>query len=285
MTNWRVVDIIKTSADFLEKKGVPDARLDAEILLGHILNKNRLELYLFFDRPMGKNEMDIYRDYIKRRGTREPLQHIVGETGFMNLTLKTTSAALIPRPETEVLVERVLTLNVKPGARILDIGTGSGCIAIALAQSLVDVNVLGIDISREALVLARENAARNDTEVVFQETDILTSLPKIDERFNLVVSNPPYIATRERDQLQAEVAKFDPEIALFVGDDGLSFYHRFADILPDILLPGGQFLFEFGGSPQESSVLNIFMEKGFHDLEIIQDYNGDPRIIAGKYLP
>ncbi|NQT63390.1 MAG: peptide chain release factor N(5)-glutamine methyltransferase [Candidatus Marinimicrobia bacterium] len=285
MTNWRVVDIIKTSTDFLVKKGVPDARLDAEILLGHVLKKNRLELYLFFDRPMGKNEMDIYREYIRRRGTREPLQHIVGETGFMNLVLKTTSAALIPRPETEILVEKTLALNIKPAARILDVGTGSGCIAIALAQSLKDVNVLGIDVSIEALILAKENAGLNKTQVVFQEIDILTSLPKIDERFDVVVSNPPYIALSEKDQLQAEVAQFDPELALFEGGDGLSFYHRFAEILPDLLIPGGHFLFEFGGSPQEKAVLNIFMEKGFHDLEIIQDYNGDPRIISGKYLP
>ena len=285
MTNWRVVDIIKTSTDFLEKKGVPDARLDAEILLGNVLKKNRLELYLFFDRPMGKDEMDLYREHIRRRGTREPLQHIVGETGFMNLVLKTTSAALIPRQETEILIEKTLELNIKPGARILDIGTGSGCIAIALAQSLKEAKLLGIDVSKEALALAKENATLSETQVVFQEIDILTSLPNTEERFDIVVSNPPYIAPDEKDQLQAEVLQFDPEVALFDESDGLSFYRRFAEILPDLLIPGGHFLFEFGGSPQEKPVLNIFMEKGFHDLEIIQDYNGDPRIILGKYIP
>ena len=285
MTNWRVLDIIKTSTEFLEKRGVPDARLDAEILLGKVLNKNRLELYLFFDRPMGKDEMDLYREHVRRRGTREPLQHIVGETGFMNLILKTTPAALIPRPETEILVEKTLALNVKPEARILDIGTGSGCIAIALAQSLEHAKVLGIDVSKDALALAKENADLNQTQVVFQEVDILQALPRMDGRFDIVVSNPPYIAPDEKDQLQAEVAQFDPAMALFDKRDGLSFYHRFADILPDLLIPGGHFLFEFGGSPQEAAVLNIFMEKGFHDLEIIQDYNGDPRIITGKYIP
>ena len=285
MTNWRVVDIIKTSADFLEKKGVPDARLDAEILLGNILNKNRLELYLFFDRPMSKEEMDLYREHIRRRGTREPLQHIVGETGFMNLILKTTPAALIPRSETEILVEKTLGLNVKPAARILDIGTGSGCIAIALAQSLEEAKVLGIDVSKDALALAKENAVLNQTQVVFQEVDILQALPRIDQRFDIVVSNPPYIAPEEKDHLQAEVALFDPALALFDESDGLTFYHRYAEILPDLLIPGGHFLFEFGGSPQEKPVLNIFMEKGYHDLEIIQDYNGDPRILMGKFIP
>lgn len=285
MTNWRVVDIIKTSTDFLEKKGVPDARLDAEILLGNVLKKNRLELYLFFDRPLGTDEMDLYREYIRRRGTREPLQHIVGETGFMNLVLKTTSAALIPRQETEILIEKTLELNIKPGARILDVGTGSGCIAIALAQSLKEAKILAIDVSKEALTLAKENAKLNETQVVFQEIDILKSLPKVEERFDVVVSNPPYIAPDEKGQLQAEVLQFDPAMALFDESDGLSFYRRFAEILPDLLIPTGHFLFEFGGSSQEKSVLNIFMEKGYHDLEIIQDYNGDPRIISGKYIP
>ncbi len=285
MTNWRVLDIIKTSTEFLEKKGVPDARLDAEILLGKVLKKNRLELYLFFDRPMGKDEMDLYREHIRRRGTREPLQHIVGETGFMNLILKTTPAALIPRPETEILVEKTLGLNVKPEARILDIGTGSGCIAIALAQALENAKVLGIDVSKDALALAKENAVLNQTKVVFQEVDILKTLPHIDQRFDIVVSNPPYISPDEKEHLQAEVAQFDPAMALFDESDGLTFYHRFAEILPDLLIPCGHFLFEFGGSPQEKSVLNIFMKGGFHDLEIIQDYNGDPRIITGKYIP
>jgi len=285
MTVWRVVDIIKSSTDFLEKKGVPDARLDAEILLGDILEKNRLELYLYFDRPLAKAELNNYREYIRRRGTREPLQHILGETGFMNLTIKTGPEALVPRPETEVLVEKALTLNLKPESRILDIGTGTGCIAIALAQELEQAKVLGIDISSEALALAKENASLNDTLVQFQKIDILESIPNIDQRFDLVVSNPPYIAPSEKKLLQQEVADFDPGLALFDKADGLTFYRRFAAILPDLLSPGAPFVFEFGGAPQEKAVLNIFLEKGFHDLEIIQDYNGDPRLITGRYAP
>lgn len=285
MTHWRVLDIIKTSTEFLEKKGVPDARLDAEILLGDVLQKNRLELYLFFDRPMGKKEMDHYREHIRRRGTREPLQHIIGETDFMDLTLKTTPDALIPRPETEILVERTLDLKLRSEARILDIGTGTGCIALALAQSLEAAKVLGIDISKEALGLARENAEKNKVTVSFQNIDILETLPQMEDRFDVVVSNPPYISPSEKDQLQAEVVQYDPASALFDTHDGLSFYRRFAIILPDLLVPGGHFLFEFGGRPQEKAVLNIFMEKGYHDLEVIQDYNGDPRIIAGRFQP
>ena len=285
MTIWRVVDIIKSSTDFLAKKGVPDARLDAESLLSAIINKNRLELYLYFDRPLDPNELNRYREYIKRRGSREPLQHILGETGFMNLTLKTSPAALIPRPETEVLVEKAIALTKNREVRILDIGTGSGCIAISLAQELEQAKVLGIDVSPEALEQARENAVLNHTSVTFQQLDILQTLPNIEERFDLVVSNPPYIAPAEKEFLQQEVAKYDPPLALFDGADGLSFYRRYAEIIPELLVPGGHFFFEFGGTAQEKPVLNIFMGKGFKDLEIIQDYNGDPRVISGRYLP
>jgi release factor glutamine methyltransferase len=285
MTVWRVLDIIKSSTDFLEKKGVPNARLDAEFLLGDVLGKNRIELYLYFDRPMSKDETDRYREHIRRRGTREPLQHILGEVGFMNLILKTSPAALIPRQETEILVEKALALKFKSVPRVLDIGTGSGCIAIALAQELDQAKVLGVDISSEALELARGNALRNQTDVSFQELNILETLPKIDARFDLVVSNPPYIARAEMESLQREVLEFDPHLALFDDADGLTFYHRFADILPELLVPGGHFLFEFGGVAQEKAVLNIFTEKGYHNLEIIQDYNGDPRVISGRYLP
>ena len=285
MTIWRVVDIIKSSTDFLAKKGVPDARLDAEILLGNVLKKDRLELYLYFDRPLVKHELDEYREHVRRRGTREPLQHIVGETGFMNLTLKTSPAALIPRPETEVLVEKATSLLKNKPSRILDIGTGSGCIAISLAQELEEADVLAVDISTEALDLARENALLNETQVSFQETNILERLPSLGQRFDLVVSNPPYIAPEEKPHLQREVSEFDPHQALFDEHDGLTFYRRFAEILPELLNPKGSFLFEFGGSHQEKEVLSIFMEKGFHDLEIIQDYNGDPRVIAGRFTP
>jgi len=285
MTTWRVVDIIKSSTDFLEKKGVPNPRLDAESLLGEVLKKNRLELYLYFDRPLDNQELSRYRDHIRRRGLREPLQHILGETGFMNLVLKTTPAALIPRPETEVLVESAVSLMRKHPARILDIGTGSGCIALSLAQELPEARVLAVDISTEALALAKENAALNDLQLSFQTIDILSSLPKIESRFDLVVSNPPYIAPTEKTMLQKEVRDFDPELALFDQADGLTFYRRFADILPDLLTPGGQFLFEFGGKSQEQNILAIFADKGYHDLEIIQDYNGDPRVICGRYAP
>lgn len=285
MQSWRVVDIIQSSSDYLSKKGVPDPRLDAELLLGDVIQKERLELYLFFDRPLSKHELDQYREYIRRRGEREPLQHILGRSGFMKLMLKTGPQALIPRPETEVLVEQALKLTKDRSVRILDIGTGSGCIAISMATELKDATVHALDSSQDALELAMENARLHKAQIEFQHLDILNDPYSAHDRFDLVLSNPPYIAPTEKDGLQEEVRDFDPPEALFDSTDGLSFYRRFAEILPDLLVPGGRFLFEFGGAHQEKDVLNIFSEKDYHDLEVIQDYNGDPRVISGKYQP
>jgi len=285
MTSLRVVDIIQSSTDYLSKKGVPDPRLDAELLLGSVIQKDRLQLYLFFDRPVEKGELDQYREYIRRRGKREPLQHILGETGFMNLTVKTGPQALIPRPETEVLVEQAIHLMGDRDARILDIGTGTGCIAISLASALPKAQIHALDISKEALELAKENAALNNTQVEFQLKDVMRDAISPEARYDLVVSNPPYISDGEREDLQAEVRDYDPSEALFDGGDGLSFYHRFAQVLPELLNPGGRFMFEFGGAHQEREVLHIFAQSGYVDLEIIQDYNGDPRVISGKYKP
>lgn len=284
-TMWRVVDIIKTSSEFLQKKGVPDPRLDAELLLGHVLQKNRLELYMFFDRPMTAPELDQYRELVKRRGDREPLQHIVGSTGFMNAEIKTGPQALVPRPETEVLVETLMERSIPPESRVLDIGTGSGCIAISIAQELDQPKVLAIDVSPDALALAKENAGSNEVSISFQRVDILQDLPKMNDRFDIVVSNPPYIRQDEREDLQEEVREHDPALALFDDGDGLTFYRRFADVLPDLLRPGGQFLFEFGGKPQAEYVLDIFTRSVYSDLEIIQDHNGDPRLISGRFKP
>lgn len=285
MANWRVVDIIQSSADYLARKDVPDPRLDAELLLGKVLDKERLQLYLFFDRPLSSDELDTYRGYIKRRGDREPLQHILGKTGFMNALLKTTPAALIPRPETEVLVETALSFARDRFLRILDIGTGSGCIAISLAMELKKAEVHALDISESALKLARENAQRNNANITFSSLDILSETPAEGRRFDLVVSNPPYIALSEKPDLQKEVSDFDPAIALFDASDGLGFYRRFIEILPELLVAGGRFLFEFGGKPQENVLLDLFLQGGYHNLEIIQDYNGEPRVISGIYKP
>lgn len=286
MALWRVIDIIKESETWLAERGIPDARLDAEYLLAEVLGKNRVELYLAFERPLTDPELSRFRALLKRRGRREPLQHILGYTEFMGYRIITSPEALIPRPETEVLVETALAfLKNVPSPRVIDVGTGSGCIAIALAKAHPKIQVLALDVDDGALALARKNVAAHslDASIVMTKFDIMKALPRLQERVDLVVSNPPYISAAERGGLQPEVVNFEPAAALFDGADGLTFYNRFAQILPRLLKPGGRFLFEFGGVHQEKALLNLFMNAGFTELEITRDYSNHPRIISGRY--
>lgn len=286
MALWRVIDIIHESEKWLGERGVPDSRLDAEYLLAEVLRLDRVGLYLAFDRPLTEAELVDFRTLLKRRGKREPLQHVLGYTEFMGHRIATSSAALIPRPETEILVEQALVMlkNI-PEPRIIDIGTGTGCIAIGIALALPKAKILALDISAAALELARENinAHALSENIVVNQFDILKTLPKIQARVDLVVSNPPYINRSELLGLQQEVAEFEPHLALFDSDDGLGFYRRYAEILPRLLNPGGRFLFEFGGEHQAKAILNIFMNAGLAELEITNDYAGHPRLIRGRY--
>ncbi|MCF7797688.1 MAG: peptide chain release factor N(5)-glutamine methyltransferase [Lentisphaeria bacterium] len=286
MALWRVIDIITESEKWLSERGVPDPRLDAEYLLAEVLEKSRVELYMAFDRPLTEPELTRFRAMLKRRGRREPLQHILRYTEFMGLHIATSPAALIPRAETEVLVDTSLAfLKNIPSPRIIDVGTGTGCIAIALAKAISGAHVLALDADDAALELARQNVAAHALEsaIILRQFDILKALPRLEERVDLVVSNPPYISAGERDGLQQEVAEYEPSVALFDGADGLTFYRRFAHILPRLLNPGGRFVFEFGGEHQEKALLNLFMDAGYIELEITRDYSGNPRLISGRY--
>ncbi len=287
MAPWRVLELITTSEKWLAERGIPDPRLDAEYLLAEVLHKDRVGLYVAFEQPLTEMELSDFRALLKRRGTREPLQHILGYTEFRGHRIATSKAALIPRPETELLVEKALELlrNLAQ-PRVIDIGTGTGCIAIALAKELTAIKILALDVSQVALDLARENVTSHQLadQITLRKFDILKTLPKIQERVDLVVSNPPYVSTGEKPALQKEVIDFEPPEALFDSHDGLEFYRRFAEILPRLLKSGGRFVFEFGGEPQEKSLLNVFMEAGFAKLEITRDYAGHPRLISGRYI-
>ncbi len=282
-----LLEVLRKTQDYLTSKGITEARLEAEYLLGHVLDMKRLDLYLSHDRPMADQELEALRELLKRRGRREPLQHILGEVEFMGLTFKVSPAALIPRQETEQLVSRVLDFSNGRALKVLDIGTGNGCIAIALAKLNPELQILALDISRSALELARENARRLRVQarVSFQQLDILLELPHLEERLDVVVSNPPYISNQEKSRLQPEVVKFEPPEALFAGDDGLLFYRRFVEILPRLLRPGGHFFFEIGGQAQAQPVMNLFLDAGYQQLEIFSDYLHQPRILKGCYNP
>lgn len=280
-----VLEIIRRSSEFLEKKGVESPRLNIELLLAHALNMPRLKLYLNFDRVLNEAELNTVREMVKRRAVREPLQHITGSTSFCGLEMKCSRTALVPRPETELLAERawqfLLTLN-SPLSTALDLGTGTGCIAIAIAKKATGVTVHAVDISAEALALARENTAANQVSdrIIFHEGDAFAALPR-ESKFDLIVSNPPYIAAEEIATLSPEVRDFDPRLALDGGADGLDFYRRLATDAGAFLKPGGKLMLEFGDG-QETALSKLFFDEKWIVEEIVADYSSRPRILIAR---
>ena len=276
-----VLEAIQKSTEFLAKKGVDSPRLQSELLLAHVLGMPRLKLYLEFARLLNQTETDAYRQAIKRRGDREPLQHIVGSTSFCGLEIAVNSHVLIPRPETELLAElgwKFLN-SLKRPARFLDFGTGSGCIAVALCHFAPEATGLGVDKSPDALRVAEGNAMRHRVEdrVRFVLKDRLPELGG-DERVDLLISNPPYIPASEIPGLQEEV-RFDPHSALDGGSDGLCFYRLIAQQARGALGPGGKLLLEFGDQ-QENEVAKILAAEGWKVDEILNDYSARPRMIS-----
>ena len=205
-------EVLRGATDYLAARGIPSPRLDAELLLARALGLERIELYTQHDRPLPTAERDAAREVVRRRGAREPLAYVLGDWDFRRLTLKTDRRALVPRPETEVLVDRCLALLEGVEApRVLDVGTGTGAIALAVKSERPDAIVVAADCSPEALELARENAALLDLDVRFVETDLVQG---IDGPFALVASNPPYVLAAELDGLEAEVRDWEPRLAL-----------------------------------------------------------------------
>jgi release factor glutamine methyltransferase len=278
-----VLEVIQRSSDFLDKRGVESPRLQTELLLAHVLQLPRMKLYLDFERKLNESELDRLRQFVKRRGEREPLQHIVGTTSFCGFELEVSGDALIPRPETELLVEHALKFLKKPGSETavaLDFGTGSGCLAIAMAAQSGAV-VHALDISESALALARRNAERHQlgNRVLFHHGDAFASLPG-ELRFDLIVSNPPYIPADEIGTLDPEVRDHDPRLALDGGADGLDFYRKLAAESGRWLNGEGCLLVEFGDD-QETPVQLLFEREGWRTDAIEKDYSGRARIWRG----
>lgn len=280
-----VLEGIQKSAEFLAGKGVESPRLNAELLLAHILRLPRMKLYLNFERPLTPAEVDQLRAAVRRRGQREPLQHITGTTFFCGLEMETNRNALVPRPETELLAEAawsfLATLNTSPSAA-LDFGTGSGCIAIALAHKTPGVRVVALDISKDALELAAHNAARHQVadRMEFICGAGLAALPS-QRRFNLIVSNPPYIPSGEIPSLEPEVRDYDPRLALDGGGDGLDFYRDLAARGQDFLEPNGKIMLEFGDG-QAEALRGIFESQNWVVEAIQADYSQRLRILVAR---
>jgi release factor glutamine methyltransferase len=280
-----VLEAIQKSADFLAKKNVESARLQAELLLAHQLKMPRMKLYLNFDWQLTAAETDGLRELVKRRAAHEPLQHIVGTTSFCGFEIAVNRHALVPRPETELLAEFggkfLSTIGSEP-ATVLDFGTGTGCIAIALAAKSPPAKIFALDISAAALALAKQNAEANQVSkrIEFLPGDGLAALPQ-ERQYDLIVSNPPYIASAEIETLEPEVRDFDPRTALDGGADGLDFYRLLAAQAKPFLKPHGKIMLEFGDG-QAEAIRKIFENEKWIVEEIKSDYAQRPRILVAK---
>ncbi len=283
---WKLIGLLNWTADYLAQKGFENGRLEAERLLAHALNLKRIDLYVNFDRPLIAEELALFKSLLKRRLTYEPLQYILGETEFYSLPFKVSPGVLIPRPETEILVEKALQLlseKLEQGKefRVLDVGTGSGNIAIALAKNTEDARITAMDISAEALEIAQQNAEINDVadKIQFLHHDALGDWPShFTNYFDLILSNPPYVSDAEFKDLPREIRDYEPRLALLGGKDGVDFYNNFYQIVLNLLRSGGDVLFEIGGT-MGAVLIKEFSDCGFKNIEIIQDLSEKNRVL------
>ncbi len=278
---WTLLRLLRWTTTFFAEKGIANPRLDAELLLAHCLNLDRVGLYLNYDRPLAAAELDTIRPLVKRRGQREPLQYLTGTTEFWSLQFSVTPAVLIPRPETEILVEEAVAHAAEAG-RLLDVGTGSGVIVVSLATELPGWQLTGVDISTEALAVAAENVAtHNLNERIELLEGSLAKLPP--QRYDLIVSNPPYIALDEWDGLMPEVRCFEPQLALLAGDEGLIHYRQLAQQADSHLTDGGWLLVEIGYR-QAGAVEALFRDAGLKNIFVRDDYARQPRVVGGQRI-
>ncbi len=262
-------EVLKLSTAFLADRKAHRPRRMAEELLGHVLGLKKMELYLQFDKPVVEEELKILRELLKRSGKGEPLEYVTGQVEFFGCTIKTDARALIPRPETELLVE--LISKRAPTGVLWDLCTGSGCIGIALKKAHPELSVTLSDLSAEALSLASENAQLNQVEVTLVQGDLL--VPFRGQKADFIVCNPPYVSEAEFAQLDPAVRDFEPAQALLAGPRGTEFYERLARELPNHLNPGGQAFFEIGSTQGEA------LQRLFPRSQLMFDWAGDPRFI------
>ena len=277
-----VLEIIKRTTDFFAGKGIESPRLNAELLIGHALGRKRMQLYMEFERPLSEGELEKIRPLVRRRAQHEPLQYIVGETEFCGLKLKVDRRALIPRPETELLVEIATAACAQPPARILDLGTGSGAIALALAQAFPSADVTATDRSADALDLARENAehAGLANRVAWLQSSWFTGLTP--GPYDLVVSNPPYLSAEETAATAVEVRGFEPVSALTADEAGLADLRQIIAGASKFVSPGGTLALETGIA-HHPVLLPLLREAGFANVASHRDLTGRDRFVIAVW--
>ena len=275
-----VLEVLSSTTAYFRKHNVESPRLNAEHLLAHVLGRQRIELYLEFERELRESELAPLRDLVKRRGAGEPLQHLLGTVEFCGHTFVCDNRALVPRPETEELVEFLKSEIRNPKSEILDVGTGSGVIALSLAAEFPEAEVVGTDISEDALGLARENAQRLGLShrVRFLRSNLLEN---VERSFDLIAANLPYISTQQRHTLSREVLH-DPDVALFAGAGGEELVRELVGQAPLRLRPGGILALEIGAGQSEGLMLAL-AEKNYRDIWTEKDYSGVTRFLFARY--
>jgi len=275
-----VLEVLQSSTAYFKKRKIDNPRLNAEHLLAHVLNRKRLELYLEFERELDEAELKPLRDLVRRRGEGEPLQHLLGTVEFCGHTFLCDKRAMVPRPETEELVELVKSEIRNPKSEILDVGTGSGVIALSLAAKFPEAEVHAVDVSDDALALARENAARLglSERIRFAKGNLLDA---IETDFDLIVANLPYVSLQDRQSLSREVLR-DPEVALFAGERGDELVRQLIEQAGTRLRPGGLLALETGVG-QSDALLSFLAKKNYHDIESKNDYSSTPRFLFARY--
>jgi release factor glutamine methyltransferase len=281
MTNTKtLLEVLQSTTVYFTNHKIESPRLNAEHLLAHVLGKTRMDLYLEFERTLSETELAPLRELVKRRGQGEPLQHLLGTVEFCGHTFLIDERALVPRPETEQLVELLKSEIRNPKSEILDVGTGSGVIALSLAKQFPEAKVLAVDISEDALSLAGENAAQLglSERVRIQKGDLLENLT---ERFDLIIANLPYVSMNDRHLLAREVLH-DPDVALFAGPTGDELVRRLIEQTPGHLNAGGLLALEIGIN-QGEELAELLRQKNYHDIQSKKDYSGITRFLLARY--
>ncbi len=282
---WTVRTVLQWTTDFFTQHDLDSARLDAEVLLAHVLAQDRLALYLHYEDTLPDAVLQAYRGLIRRRANREPVAYIIGRREFYSIPLAVDPSVLIPRPETEHLVEYVLehAPDGRGALKILEIGTGSGNLCIALAKHLPQARVISLDISYPAISTAMKNRSGHPDcsgRVHFFQGDLFQGLHPERARFHLIVSNPPYVPTESWDELPPEVRKYEPRVALDGGHGGTEIHLRILRLAAKHLLPGGALVLEIGEGQADALTAAAEETGSFHGSRILRDYAGKPRVFV-----